>query len=231
MPMIDNNLFLLGLNVNAVAIASGNFASLDMTSGEYVINGQPCSIDDVFNIGNSDPITAADIDAGGLRAKPGGGGNYGSRYTEFNPSLVATVIADGFTLVFDMFSSSEAQIGGIVYDEGYVDLSSFDIYGRTSPAAPQDVITALDTSTASFTDPLVPEARNKVALSWDQDYMSFSVNGRPVHRVNKAGINANSAIIAFVFGGVTITDPAIRLRRFDFFTLVPDANLPALTAL
>lgn len=216
-----------------VAVAAGDFMNIatnNAADGVYTLNGQTVPITDIIDVGNPngnfDP--AIDIDADGIKAREveSEDPNFGaSRSIILQPSLSASLLAEGYTFVIEYFMA-EGTVGNFDLIEFSEDFE-FDV---SSASARHDSVKAYTEQNGNeFAPDTAPtlDAVNKLAGTITGTGVSLSLNGAPTF--HSAGTTDLSH-----FDLVRFETPAnltARLRSFAFYDLVDDADLPTLSAL
>jgi hypothetical protein len=228
------------LNEALAPIASGmftNISSANAADGIYTLNGNPAALGDIIDLsfpdGNFDP--GLDLDSNGIMPRPTGGG--GSRETTLylKAPLVASIL-DGYTAVFSANFASTDQGG---FTATVLHAACFDYPNYTTqpevvsqwkendvPPGVVKMFSAIGNET-DFGGEISSSGIHKIAITATAEKIVASVDGGPTFSVAEPGIDQVCNGFYFNIGG----DLASRLRSFEFYEPVDDADLPALSAL
>jgi hypothetical protein len=226
--------FSLGIDIGSAAkgasLAGGVFHGLadsNLAADRYTIGNEVVSIGDVISL--ADPALfdpALDIDAGGV--KPRDSGFVDGRRLELVDPIRTTMLTNGWTIVLEVQFETGAN-----FETGACD--------ATNTAASQvwaENLTYLDpVGTVSlqgwdYADYLSeaggpqPNQLNKLAATVTSSYMSLSLNGGAVKRIEVTGLDATATRVYFGVSG----ELDARLRRFTIYEPQADAELPALSS-
>lgn len=206
-------------------VASGDFTvgQMDAVAGVYTLDGEPCAIGDIIDLtedaGNFDPLT--DIDAGGVI------GDEAVLYLK--APLLTTLLASGFTVVFDAYMTSSAILKIQAQDHPDEEFFAYCSFQQAPDEANIDLYTTEDNSdvyTPGY--PLAHDTIHRAAFTMTGTRMALSIDGGAVIVNEHPGIAATFEAIKFSIN--SSLDDA-RLRSFAFYAPADDADLPTLSTL
>lgn len=226
--MLDVSFFLLGLNVNSI-IASGDFtATADIAGGVYTLNGAPCAFGDIFDLAspdaNYDP--AFNIDSGGI--KTGGFGAHPA-YLPIKDPLLASMLADGFTVVLEFYYESNIDVQMQLHDPDFDLVPNTQVLYNLGNVQSSSSVQNVNYDGLSGRGPS-PGEINKLVSTIADDRVSLSLNGGAVVTVSGTGLDPALSAAYFQLNDLN-TAADQRLRSFAFYEVVADADLPALSDL
>jgi len=221
----DPVFFLLGLSVNGM-IASGDFTNIatnNAADGVYTLDGVPCTIGDIIDLEDPanqfDPLT--DIDAGGIKPSHDGGG-YHTRILRVQPSLVASLVSGGFTLVLKGYTGTSFSLGIVPAN------SDSSIYSQVQVTTSSTQLNATDLAQSNFPNDFTDDQAVVLAMTFTEDRLSLSVNGGDTESFPHPAIDPAMVLIEMSFQSGTGDG---RFRSFAFYEVIADAELPLLSAL
>lgn len=225
---------MIGIGCNLISfstfsvVASGDFtniASANAADGVYTLNGVSCTLTDIINLSGPDSglfNPATDIDAGGVFCPSGT-----TRIFNIGNPLLSETLAGGYSITLDFGFSTGITVGTFMHPDNYAFQPEIDaIY--TSAESKQ--LALANVSGASSSDIInTPEpGTNRLAATMAADYMSVSINGSPITRLEGAALDPLLTAIAF---SMSSDENDGRLIGFAFYEVVADADLPTLSAL
>jgi hypothetical protein len=206
-------------------IASGNFTNIatnNAADGAYTLNGVPCAITDIIDMGSEDTNLdlIADLDADGIFCPDG---VLSTRSIAIKSPLLDTLLADGFSMIIEYQATASAAVQTVVHDP------DFNLY-TSMRALSDDEFTQLTDKTNNHIQtfpqaPLIGQI-NKTAFTCIDNSMSASTNGATA--VTLSGDGALDILMSAVFLAFE-ADVDSRLRSFAFYEVVDDADLPTLS--
>ena len=218
-------------------LAGGSFVEIgtsDLAGGSYTLYGVPCALEDIIDLSDPDANfnPELDLDAGGVKPRDVGGGNYSGRSLSINEPLLSDIIANGCTAVFEIYAdpATTNTIGLYGGDPPTYSSSAEATLRSIFPAETDDAVLRFSAHSGALDQFPIPDlggGLQKVALTITASGMSGSVNGGAIKTSANVFLDASLTKLYFAVGSA----PDGRLRSFAFYEPVEDADLPTLSAL
>lgn len=221
-------------------VASGmftNIATNNAADGVYTFMGDAVALGDVIDLeslwASFDPDT--DIDAGGFRCGFIEGLGPQPIVMPLTAALMASMV-DGFTIVIEVFTANpmDMRVTTQTLDNQENGEAKFILDSGTnlSAATIQYHGDGATTDNTAFDE--IPEGQvAKVAATFTGNSISFSIAGNAVEATSGfPAVHAATELIRMDFSTYDeMAYATLRLRSFDIYAAVDDADLPSLSAL
>jgi hypothetical protein len=206
-------------------MASGDFTDIttnNVLDGVYTLNGAPVAITDIIDLSNPNTIfdPVDDVDAGGLKIN---GGGYSGIY--LTNALATTMLSAGFTMLVEFYWAPDTTMSVMVHDNdqnafSYIEIYDDDFVRLNSLPDNSDVTGEMPTEGAV----------NKLAVTFTDTAITYSLNGLPVHSLSGDILRPAWTMVGITISRLAAEDSA-RIRVFDIYAPIDDADLPTLSAL